>query len=237
MDVLDDEYPVPIEYGGLVFSSCAHALEALPYLESCPALARALASEKSPERRRLLLERKRVETKRGATRWLRELNQKIEQFADAEPDPKWNHADTRHELLLRKFAQSHCKEKLELCMQSSEEVEEELKRVAKELASRALTPKGRVLYLLRLEIDPEAKEAEAKEEKMEQAPTRAKERLWAIRASSGREAAEAARAEMARLPESERPQRGARLGLQRVARALHKEFAEALADYSLCIYE
>ena len=236
MDVLEDAYPLQLEYGGLVFSSCAHAMEAAPYIKSCFALAQALAAEKLPERRALLVSRKKVETKRGATRWLRELNQKIEQFAAAEPDAEWDPQQTRRELLMLKFSQSHCKELLETkaasgcCGQSAE-----MLSVLDELGRLAVTPRSRVLLFVRVEQVADCETVE--EERVPRLRIRAQERHWVVKAQSGAQAAKLIRRTLEGLPEGERPTEGTRLGVVRPTRAMLVELAEGLGAYALCICE
>lgn len=135
MSILDDDYELPMVVRGLRFTSCKHALDACPYFGH--EFAEVIAGESCPTRRETLIARVKVPTHRGAPRWLREINRKIERFTGVMPPPGWDREAAEREVRLVKFGMAVCRDAL-FRQSGSGPLRPELLSVARELRARSV---------------------------------------------------------------------------------------------------
>jgi hypothetical protein len=135
MDILDDNYELPMVVRGLHFVSCRHALDACPYFGH--EFATAISEETCPTRRETLIARVKVPTHRGAPRWLREINRRIERYTGVTPPAGWNRETAEREVRMVKFGMAVCKDTL-LRRAATEQLSPELLAVARELRARSV---------------------------------------------------------------------------------------------------
>jgi hypothetical protein len=153
-NILDDSYPLAMTVNGIAFTSCKHALEASPYFTSCPNFAQVIADEKHPERREILVKRIKVQTHRGAPRWQREINQRIDKFSEAVPPLGWDREEAYHAVRLVKFSMAVCKDAL---FSSDLSARPDLVKVANDLRKISIRPENPLLCFFHITIAEEAK--------------------------------------------------------------------------------
>lgn len=153
-DILDDSYPLTIVVNGITFTSCKHALDASPYFVSCPAFAQVIADEKHAERREILVKRIKVQTHRGAPRWQREINQRIDKFSEAVPPAGWDREEAYHAVRLVKFSMAVCKDAL---LSADLTNRPELLKVADDLKKISIKPINSLLCFFHVREGKETK--------------------------------------------------------------------------------